>query len=128
MMTQSGASEAPPIRHIGKSEMKSLLDMPDEDSMVVIDVRTPDEVAYTGKLAPHVHTFPVQIILQTNAFGLSDEDFEEVAGFEKPSLDQTLVFTCAAGIRSVYACQAAASAGYGKLVNYAGGSNEWFSS
>lgn len=128
MMSQSGTSSTPPIRHIGKAEMQSLLDMPDADSLVVIDVRTPDEVASTGKLAPHVRTFPVQVILQTNAFALSEDDFEEVAGFEKPSLDQTLVFSCAAGIRSVYACQAASSAGYSKLVNYAGGANEWFSS
>lgn len=95
----------------------------------VIDVRTDQEVVATGKLSPKVHTLPVQTIMQANAFGMDEDDFEAAFGFTKPSLDVMLVFTCAAGIRSVYACQAAAAqAGYSNLVNYAGGANEWFSS
>lgn len=94
----------------------------------VIDVRTEDEVAYTGKLSPSVYTLPVQVIMGANAFAMDADDFEESFGFEKPSVDETLVFTCAAGVRSVYACQFAAQNGYSNLVNYVGGSNEWFSS
>jgi rhodanese-related sulfurtransferase len=114
------------IKHIGRAEMKQLLDQPENESVVVIDVRTDEEVQATGKLAPHVHTLPVQVIHAKDAFKLSDDDFEDVAGFSKPALDQTLVFTCAAGIRSVYACRAAELAGYSKLVNYKGGAHEWF--
>ena len=79
-----------------------------------------------GKLSENVNTLPVQIIMQANAFEMDPEDFEVNFGFEKPTPDETFVFTCAAGIRSVYACQFAAKAGYSKLVNHMGGSNEWF--
>ena len=65
-------------------------------------------------------------IMEKNVFALDEEDFEDITGFEKPAPDTTLVFTCAAGIRSVYACQFASQAGYSKLVNYMGGANEWF--
>ena len=132
-----GAGGGPPkkdlIKHVGKAEMVELLDdyetLGREGSgMVVIDVRRPDEVAMSGKLGPTVHTLPVEVIMQANAFGMDDDDFEDLTGFEKPKPDETLVFSCAAGIRSVYACQMAAQNGYSSLVNYVGGASEWFSS
>ena len=93
---------------------------------VVMDVRTSEEILNTGKLSPNTLTLPVQIIMQRNVFALDEDDFEEITGFAKPSPDATLVFSCAAGIRSVYACQFASQAGYSKLINYTGGANEWF--
>ena len=36
---------------------------------------------------------------------MSEDDFEEEYGFAKPDLDETLVFTCKAGIRSQAAAQ-----------------------
>ena len=95
---------------------------------VVIDVRTEEEVYGTGKLSPNVHTLPVQVIMQSNVFQMDPDDFEDFCGFEKPRPDETLVFSCAAGIRSVVACHFAAQAGFTNLVNYQGGSNEWFAS
>jgi len=97
-----------------------------ESGYVVIDVRTDEEVLATGKLGTDVHTLPVQVIMQYQVFQMDPDEFQEVCGFEKPALDETLVFSCAAGVRSVYACQFAAQAGYSKLVNYVGGANEWF--
>jgi len=113
-------------------EMTEILDEYEEvgreESMYcVIDVRMPDEVQYTGKLADNVYNVPVQTLIEKNAFGMGEDDFEEAFGFPKPSLDETIVFSCAAGIRSVYACQTAAANGYSNLINYQGGANEWFS-
>jgi rhodanese-related sulfurtransferase len=99
----------------------------EESQYCVIDVRTEEEVYATGKLGENVYTLPVQVIMQAKVFELEPDEFEELCGFEKPTVDETLVFTCAAGIRSVYACQFAAQAGYSKIVNYTGGANEWFS-
>jgi rhodanese-related sulfurtransferase len=125
------------MRNIGFEEMESLIDDYEDQqeqqphdqqaSLLVLDVRTEPEVQATGSLSDHTITLPLQTILNHNIFALTDEDFEEIAGFAKPPADATLVFSCAAGIRSVYACQAAAAAGYSRLVNYAGGANEWFS-
>ncbi|CAB9513551.1 expressed unknown protein [Seminavis robusta] len=123
------ASASPPaIKHIGKAHMEELLEDYEagDSEFVVIDVRTSEEILNTGKLSPSVHTLPVQIIMEKNVFALDEEDFEDLTGFEKPAPDATLVFSCAAGIRSVYACQFASQAGYSKLINYTGGSNEWF--
>lgn len=141
-----GGPQQMPFRNIGTAEMKEILKEDDgeaEESRVedggahrgalksqycVIDVRTEEEVWYTGKLAPHVHTLPIQTIMAYNAFAMDADDFEDTFGFEKPQLDETIVFTCKSGIRSVYACQAAAAAGYTNLVNYEGGATEWFRS
>lgn len=130
-MAASASSSTADIKHVGKEEMKKILQEYEESGReasgcVVIDVRTEEEVYSTGKLSPNVHTLPVQVIMQANVFQMDPDDFEDYCGFEKPGVDETIVFSCAAGVRSVYACQFAAKAGYSNLVNYVGGSHEWF--
>ena len=127
----SGSGDSmPQIRQIGKADMADILEDYEtgraESGYIVMDVRGDDEVMYTGKVSPGTITLPLPIIMQQNVFALEDEQFEEICGFEKPALDETLVFTCAAGIRSQHAAYSAAQAGYSNLVNYAGGANEWF--
>ena len=120
------------MRNIGFEEMEELIDDYEDKiqegqdpGMVVLDVRTDPEVQATGRLSENTITLPLQLILNQNLFALPEEDFEDIVGFAKPSVDTTLVFSCAAGIRSVYACQAASASGY-SCVNYTGGANEWF--
>jgi rhodanese-related sulfurtransferase len=124
-------TEMSPLKHIGKPEMEDILESlaQEEDSggYVVIDVRGEDEIAYTGKLSPKVHTLPLPVIMQLKVFEMDEDEFEEVCFFPKPALDETVVFTCAAGIRSQQAAYFASMAGYTKLVNYRGGASEWFS-
>ena len=120
-----------PLKHIGREEMKAILNDyeelgREESGFVVLDVRNPDEIAYTGQLSPNTHTVPLPAIMQMNLFQLEEDEFEDVCGFPKPSPDETIVFSCAAGIRSVHAANFAAQAGYSNLVNYMGGANEWF--
>jgi rhodanese-related sulfurtransferase len=99
-----------------------------EDSgYVVIDVREMHEIEFTGKVSPNTLSLPLQKLMQLNVFELDEDEFEEICGFDKPTPDETLVFSCAAGIRSVHAAQFAAQSGYTKLVNYKGGANQWFS-
>lgn len=88
--------------------------------------RNEDEIAYTGKLAECVETLPLPLIAQMGVFTMADEDFEDSFGFSKPSMDETIVFTCKAGIRSMHAAQFAAMCGYSNLINYSGGSDDWF--
>ena len=125
-----GGEGMPQIRQIGKADMAEILEDYEagraESGYVVMDVRGEDEVMYTGKVSPSTITLPLPIIMAQNVFALDDEEFEEICGFEKPALDETLVFTCAAGIRSQHAAVSAAQAGYSNLVNYSGGANEWF--
>lgn len=128
----SSGTARPERTHIGRAQMEEIIEDFEESGRevsqyCVIDVRTEDEVHATGKLGEHVFTLPIQVIMQAKVFEMEPADFEEFCGFTKPTMDETLVFTCAAGIRSVYACQFAAQAGYSKIVSYAGGANEWFS-
>eukprot|EP00529_Nitzschia_sp_RCC80_P033765 CAMPEP_0113459350 /NCGR_PEP_ID=MMETSP0014_2-20120614/10404_1 /TAXON_ID=2857 /ORGANISM="Nitzschia sp." /LENGTH=208 /DNA_ID=CAMNT_0000350925 /DNA_START=76 /DNA_END=702 /DNA_ORIENTATION=+ /assembly_acc=CAM_ASM_000159 len=120
------------MKNIGWEEMQQLVEDyessgRDGSGLVVIDVREPHEVAFTGKVSPNTHTLPLGVVAQYNVFAMDDDDFEEVTGFKKPSMDETIIFSCAAGIRSVHACNFASQAGYSQLVNYMGGANEWFS-
>lgn len=119
------------MKHIGFDEMDALLEEyeelgREESGMLVMDVRNTDEVAYTGKLSPNTITLPLPAIMQYNVFALPEDEFEELCGFAKPAMDETLVFSCAAGIRSVHAAKFASEAGYSNLVNYMGGAGEWF--
>jgi rhodanese-related sulfurtransferase len=132
MSTSSDSGKAPEIVHIGRAQMEEILDDyenggREESQYCIIDVRTEEEVQATGKLGENVYTLPVQVIMQAKVFEMDPEAFEEFCQFSKPAMDETIVFSCAAGVRSVYACQFAAQAGYTKLINYAGGANEWFS-
>eukprot|EP00567_Pseudictyota_dubia_P009375 CAMPEP_0197439386 /NCGR_PEP_ID=MMETSP1175-20131217/6145_1 /TAXON_ID=1003142 /ORGANISM="Triceratium dubium, Strain CCMP147" /LENGTH=201 /DNA_ID=CAMNT_0042969297 /DNA_START=67 /DNA_END=672 /DNA_ORIENTATION=- len=98
----------------------------DGSGYVVIDVRGEDEIAATGKISPHAETLPLPLIAMNGAFGLDEDEFEDAFGFTKPSMDETIVFSCKAGIRSYQAAQFAAMAGYSSLINYTGGADEWF--
>ena len=120
------------LQNIGKEGMEAILEDyeesgREESGYVVMDVREQYEIETTGKLSPNTITFPLQTLMRYNAFSLEEDEFEETFGFEKPKLDETLVFSCAAGVRSVAAAQFAAQNGYTQLVNYQGGSKEWFS-
>jgi len=124
-----GASEG--IPRINKEAMTEIIDdvsstSREESGYVIIDVRGQDEIAYTGKLNECVETLPLPYIAQ-GALAMEDEDFKAEFGFDKPGLDETLVFTCKAGIRSQQAGQLAKMAGYTDILDYMGGSNEWFS-
>jgi len=119
------------IRQVGKMELQEILSDIESDGregseVVVIDVRGDDEILFTGKLSKHVHTIPLPLIAQMGVFNMESDDFEDAFGFAKPTPDETIVFTCKAGIRSMHAAQFASRCGYTKIINYSGGSDEWF--
>ena len=133
MSTVSGNGRAPDILHINREQMEEIVEDyesggRDESQYCIIDVRTEEEVRSTGKISDNVYTLPVQVIMQSKVFDMDPDEFEEFCKFPKPTYDETIVFTCAAGMRSVSACHFAAQSGYTKLINYTGGANEWFSS
>lgn len=129
--TQRFMSSEVQLKNIGWEEMDSIVDNyeelgREESGMIVLDVRNEDEVAMTGKVSPNTITLPLPAIMQYDLFAMDDDEFEDLCGFKKPSPDETIVLTCAAGIRSVHAANFAARNGYSNLVNYMGGANEWF--
>ena len=119
------------IQRIDRAAMTEIIDdvansSRDESGYVVIDVRGEDEIRATGKLNDCVETLPLPYIAE-GALAMDEDDFEERFGFVKPALDETIVFSCKAGIRSQHAGQFAKMAGYSDILDYMGGSDEWFS-
>ena len=133
LMSAIGSTGKPPeILHINREQMEEIVEDyesggREESQYCIIDVRTEEEVRSTGKVSENVYTLPVQVIMQSKVFDMDPDEFEEYCKFPKPTFDETIVFTCAAGMRSVSACHFAAQSGYTKLINYTGGANEWFS-
>jgi len=130
-MSFFGDSAEPGFKRINRAAMTEIIEdvansSREESGYVIIDVRGHDEVQDTGKLNDVVETLPLPYIAQ-GAFAMEDEDFEEAFGFAKPAMDETLVFTCKAGIRSYQSAQLAQMAGYSDILEYMGGANEWFS-
>jgi rhodanese-related sulfurtransferase len=90
---------------------------------VVLDVRNPEEVDSTGKLSPKVVTCPLPSL--KDALQLDSEEFESTYGCAKPTPDDTVVLTCAAGKRAQMAAEMLKDV-YPKCVVYTGGAKEWF--
>ena len=130
-MSSFGGPAEGGIARIDRNAMAEIIDdvansSREESGYVIIDVRGHDEVQNTGKLNDVVETLPLPYIAE-GALAMEEDDFEEAFGFSKPGLDETIVFTCKAGIRSQHAGQLAKMAGYSDILDYMGGANEWFS-
>lgn len=100
--------------------LKHLVKSPKPD-LIIVDVREPIE--YQEGHIPGAINIPFKS--NPGALGLSDEDFEENFGFEKPSQDKELIFYCLAGIRSTAAEDLARTFGYKKRGNYVGSYEDW---
>ena len=76
----------------------------------IVDVREPAEVLQ-GSIPSSVN-LPLSVL--ADALHLGREPFRQKFGFEKPRLDQELVFYCRSGVRSTTACDVAKRNGYTK--------------
>ena len=99
-----------------------------ESDLLVIDVRSPMEIQMSGPINPDAELCEnVPLDLFFDALELDDDEWEDECGFPKPSKDRPLVFSCAAGVRSEHAMQAARAEGWTNTRNYRGGAMEFFS-
>lgn len=115
-------SEECKAKHYDYKDIKQLVKNPSSDVMIV-DVREP--VEYQEGHIPGAINIPFKS--NPGALGLSEEDFEENFGFEKPDPNRELVFYCLAGIRSTAAEDLARTFGYKKRGNYVGSYEDWVS-
>ncbi|KAJ8662357.1 hypothetical protein O0I10_002051 [Lichtheimia ornata] len=82
----------------------------------LIDVREPNELLQ-GSI-PSAKNVPLSKFLV--AWSMSEEDFEDEFGFEKPSDGDEVVLYCQAGIRSNKAADFLREIGYKRVFNYPG--------
>ncbi|EFY85335.1 Rhodanese domain protein [Metarhizium acridum CQMa 102] len=104
-------------------EVKQLVDgKRASENIVIVDVREPLELQTTGKI-PGAINIPVTSAVQS--FHISDADFEDTYGFERPSRDTTLLFYCKAGVRAKSAAALAKHAGWENVGEYPGSWLDW---
>merc|ERR1712117_9924 len=119
-MSESGESTT----EIKFEELKSCIE---RDQLVVIDVRSADEIKDTGKL-PGSFNIPLPEI--TAAFELSPEQFSAKYGFEKPAPRDSrscggYALTCRSGRRVGLANAEMVKLGYGGMRLYIGSIIDW---
>ena len=91
---------------------------------MLIDVRTPEEIARTGRI-PTAHNVPVTA--HPHAFHLPPDEFADAFGFRLPKDRERdeIVFYCKAGVRSKAAAGLAMEAGWRKVGEYGGSWVDW---
>lgn len=111
----------PPTKQWSFEELQKTTKDP-KASIVLVDVREPGELVATGRIPGAIN---IPITSSPDSFFLSDEDFEDRFGFERPAHDAQLVFYCKAGVRGRAAAQMAREAGWSSVSEYPGSWLEW---
>ena len=88
---------------------------------VLVDVREP--VEYDDGHIPGAINLPFKS--SPGALDLSEDDFLDNFGFDKPDKNKELVFYCLGGVRSTAAEELANTFGYKKRGNYVGSYEDW---
>lgn len=95
------------IQHISPTELNQRLQI--RDSLLLVDVRWPDEYSQDGHIAGS-RLLPLQALRQR---------------CDELPQDQPIVFICRSGRRSQAACEQLAGLGFTNLINLAGGIMSW---
>ncbi|CCD24893.1 thiosulfate sulfurtransferase RDL2 NDAI_0E00770 [Naumovozyma dairenensis CBS 421] len=102
------------------NQIKKLVQQPIE-SKTLVDVREPEE------LKEYAMPTAINIPLKTapGALSLSSDEFFDIFHFEKPPINNELIFFCQKGIRAQTAEELARSYGYENTGIYPGSIKEW---
>ena len=95
----------------------------DDDSIYVVDVREPFEVAEGRVPAKQYVNLPIGFMFF--ALQMPDDEFQTKFGIRKPTADDNVVFMCLIGVRSTFALQIGQELKYKNSKHYLGGWAEW---
>ncbi|AET40635.1 thiosulfate sulfurtransferase RDL2 Ecym_6253 [Eremothecium cymbalariae DBVPG len=120
LISRTMASKVP--KQYQFEDIKQLVLKPN-NSKVLVDVRE------VGELQEYRLPNSINLPLKTypGALSLAPDEFKEVFGIEKPSMDKELIFFCAAGVRAQAAQELANSYGYVNTAVWPGSIKEWLS-
>ncbi|KAI1457548.1 Rhodanese-like protein [Annulohypoxylon moriforme] len=90
--------------------------------VTLIDVREPGEIHKTGRIPGAVN---IPIVSYPDSFHISADEFRDRFGFERPEVDEKVVFYCKAGVRSRAAAEVAMMAGWTDVGEYPGSWMDW---
>ncbi|KAH9870959.1 hypothetical protein J1614_006533 [Plenodomus biglobosus] len=116
----SRASGEQEVKLYGFEDVLQSVESP-SSSRLLIDVREPHE--FEANSIPTAINIPV--VSQPDALLLSEEDFADRFGFQKPPLGKEVVFFCRSGVRSRAAAGFAKQAGYANVGEYRGSWSDW---
>jgi len=102
-------------------EAEEILEGTKDGSVVVVDVREPEELVETGAI-PGSHNIPLGDF--ERAFSLSPEEFRSTYGFPKPS-PSSLAISCRSGVRATTAWEEVVQHGYCDARVYKGSMLDW---
>ena len=105
---------------ISYKEVKRLVDSKGKSKYVLIDVRKKEELKHG--MIPTAVNIPMSELIE--AFALSDKEFHDKYGIEKPHKKANLIFYCRTGNRSQKATDEFVNRGY-KAKNFFGSVLEW---
>lgn len=108
-------------KHYTFEDMQTLTSAPHPDTHI-IDVRTPLELQQTGRIPGAVN---ISITTNPDAFSISEEEFEDRFGFERPPKGEECVFYCKSGVRSRAAAEIAKGNGWVKVGEFEGSWLVW---
>jgi rhodanese-related sulfurtransferase len=91
-------------------------------SRIIVDVREPSELQEMGTIPGAIN---IPILHNPDSFSITDAEFRERHGIERPGKDKELIFFCMAGVRSHAATGAARDRGWTKAADYPGSWNQW---
>ena len=120
------------VRPCDRDELKKLIQ---GDDCFVVDVRENEEVLATGPIHSRAINIPLsQFLLDDDGEAnviferLDGEEFMDEFGVEKPSVSDTIVFSCKAGVRSNMAATQLVEQHpqYKNIFNFTGGADDWF--
>jgi rhodanese-related sulfurtransferase len=102
------------VNMLTSKKVKSLSLNPVKDR-ILIDTREPSELQATGTIPSSIN---IPVTSQPDAFFITNEEFEDRFGFERPTKDQEVIFYCKAGVRSRAAATLAKQAGWENVSEY----------
>ena len=89
---------------------------------ILIDTREPHELQTTGTIPGSIN---IPISSKPDSFHISEEEFEDRFGFERPSKETEIVVYCKAGVRSRAAAELARQQGWVSVGEYEGSWLDW---
>lgn len=106
-----------------KVSYKDILEAQKKENVLIIDVREQFEIDETGKLPGSIHIpmADVSNMLTT----LSETNFKEKYGKEKPTKETKIILSCRSGKRSGMVQEMIQAMGYKNAYNYTGGYLDW---
>uniref|UniRef100_A0A1Q3F8G3 Putative heat shock protein n=1 Tax=Culex tarsalis TaxID=7177 RepID=A0A1Q3F8G3_CULTA len=94
-----------------------IVDLPNHPEKLLVDVRTPEELAATGVIPTSIN-IPLKTV--ADELRLSPEAFQAKYGRKKPAENDPIIFSCRSGVRAGMAANEADKLGFKNVKNYVG--------